>query len=125
MQTEIALSSTEVEYIAVSQSMREIHPLMWLLEVVEAKGITVNAKPCRIHCRIFEDNEGAIEIAKVPKMRPRTKHLNIKYHHFREEVRKGNVSIYHVRTEDQMAEMLTKPLEEATFETHQRKMMGW
>jgi hypothetical protein len=42
-----------------------------------------------VHCKVFEDNEGAIEIAKVPKMRPRTKHLNIKYHHFREEVRKG------------------------------------
>ena len=125
MQTEIALSSTEAEYIALSQSMRETLPLMWLLEEVRQKGITVDANPCKIHCKIFEDNEGAIEIAKVPKMRPRTKHLNIKYHHFREEVRKGNVSIYHVRTEDQMADMLTKPLEEATFETHRRKMMGW
>jgi hypothetical protein len=33
-------------------------------------------------------------------MRPRTKHLNIKYHHFREEVRKGTISIYHTRTEE-------------------------
>jgi hypothetical protein len=125
MQTEIALSSTEAEYIALSQSMREILPLMWLVEEVEERGIMVNAKPCRIHCRVFEDNKGAIEIAKVPKIRPRTKHLNIKYHHFREEERKGNVSICHVRTEDQMANMLTKPLEEAAFETHRRKMMGW
>ncbi len=44
--------------------------------------------------------------SKVPKMRPRTKHLNIKYHHFREEVNKGTVSIYHVKMEDQMADML-------------------
>ena len=36
-------------------------------------------------------------IATVPKMRPRTKHLNIKYHHFREEVRKGTVSILKIR----------------------------
>jgi hypothetical protein len=125
MQTEIALSSTEAEYIALSQSMRETLPLMWLLEEVRQKGITVEANPCKIHCKVFEDNEGAIEIAKVPKMRPRTKHLNIKYHHFREEVRKGNISIYHVRTEYQMANKLTKPLEEAAFETHRRKMMGW
>jgi hypothetical protein len=68
MQTEIVLSSTKAEYIALFQSMREILPLMWLLEEVEAKGITVDAKPYRIHCRVFEDNEGAIEIAKVPKM---------------------------------------------------------
>jgi hypothetical protein len=125
MQTEIALSSTEAEYIALSQSMREVLPLMWLLEEVQSRGIKVNARPCKIHCKVFEDNEGAIEIAKVPKMRPRTKHLNIKYHHFREEVKKGTVSICHVSSGEQMADMLTKPLEQATFETHRRKMMGW
>jgi hypothetical protein len=96
MQTEIALSFTEAEYIALSQSMREVLPIMWLLEEAQKKGIKVNAKPCKVHCKIFEDNEGAIEIAKVPKMRPRTKYLNIKYHHFREEVKKGTVNIYHV-----------------------------
>jgi hypothetical protein len=50
---------------------------MWLLEEVQKRGIKVNAKPCKVHCKVFEDNEGAIEIAKVSKMRPRTKHLNI------------------------------------------------
>jgi hypothetical protein len=118
MQTEIAPSSTKAEYIALSKSMREFLPLMWLLEEVQARGIKGNAKPCKVHCRVFKDNEGAIEIATVPKKRPRTKHLNIKYHHFREEVKKGTVSICHVRTEKQMADMLTKPLEETTFKTH-------
>ena len=98
---------------------------MWLLEEAQEKGIKVNAKPCKVHCKVFEDNEGAIEIAKVPKMRPRTKHLNIKYHHFREEVKKGTVSIYHVTTGEQMADMLTKPLDENPFERHRKKMMGW
>jgi hypothetical protein len=125
MQTEIALSSTEAEYIALSQSMREVLPIMWLLEEVQKRGIKVNAKPCKVHCKVFEDNEGAIEIAKVPKMRPRTKHLNIKYHHFREEVKKGTVSIYHVATGEQMADMLTKPLDQTLFERHREKMMGW
>jgi len=55
MQTEIALLSTEAEYIALSQSMRESLPLMWLLEEVQARGIKVNAKPCKVHCRVFED----------------------------------------------------------------------
>ncbi len=45
-------------------------------------------------------------------MRPRTKHLNLKYHHFREEVKKGTISIHHVSTMDQMADIFTKPLEE-------------
>jgi hypothetical protein len=58
-------------------------------------------------------------------MRPRTKHLNIKYHHFREEVSKGTVSIYHVKTEDQIADMLTEPLDPKLFEAQRKKMMGW
>jgi len=57
MQTEIALSSTEAEYIALSQSMREVLPIMWLLEEAQKKGIKVNAKPCKVHCKVFEDNE--------------------------------------------------------------------
>jgi hypothetical protein len=52
-------------------------------------------------------------------MRPRTKHLNIKYHHFREEVRKGTISIYHTRTEDQIADILPSP-----YQKHLSKSLG-
>jgi hypothetical protein len=58
-------------------------------------------------------------------MRPRTKHLNIKYHHFREEVRKGTISIYHARTEDQIADIFTKPLAETPFMKHRERIQGW
>jgi hypothetical protein len=60
----------------------------------------------------------------MPKMRPRTKHLNIKYHHFREEVRKGVISIYHTTTEDQRADIFTKPLPEASFIKFREMIMG-
>jgi len=125
MQTEIALSTTEAEYIALSQSMREVLPIMWLLQEAHDYGIPVLTNPPKIHCKVFEDNAGAIEIAKVPKMRPRTKHLNIKYHHFREEVKKGTVSIYHVGTKDQIADIFTKPLDESLFKSLRVKVMGW
>ena len=59
----------------------------------------INEKP-NVKCKVFEDNAGAIEIANVPNMRPRTKHLNIKYHHFREEVKKGTINVYHVGTKE-------------------------
>jgi hypothetical protein len=92
MQTEIALSTTEAEYIALSQAMRLVLPIIWLIEEARRQEIPVlNATP-KIHCKVFEDNAGAIEIANIPKMRPRTKHLNIKYHHFREEVIKGTIA---------------------------------
>ena len=63
-----------------------------------------------MHCQAFEDNSGALEMARSPKMRPRTKHLKIKYHHFREAVEAGDVSIHPVSTEDQLADIFTKPL---------------
>jgi len=69
MQTEIALSMTEAEYIALSQAMREVLPIIWLMEEARQQRIPVlNATP-KIHCKVFEDNAGAIEIANVPKMR--------------------------------------------------------
>jgi hypothetical protein len=125
MQTEIALSTTEAEYIALSQAMREVLPIIWLLEEARQRGIPVLSVKTKVHCKVFEDNAGAIEIANVPKMRPRTKHLNIKYHHFREEVRKGTISIYHARTEDQIADIFTKPLAETPFMKHRERIQGW
>jgi hypothetical protein len=125
MQTEIALSTTEAEYIALSQAMREVLPIIWLVQEAHDHGICVLTKPPKIHCEVFEDNDGAIEIAKVPKMRPRTKHLNIKYYHFREEVKKGTISIYHVGTKEQIADIFTKPLEEGLFRSLREKLMGW
>ncbi len=121
----IALSTTEAEYIASSQAMREVLPIVWLVQEAHGHGINVLTKPPKVHCKIFEDNEGAIEIAKVPKMRPVTKHLNSKYHHFREEVKKGTVSIYHVGTKEQIADIFTKPLQEGLFRSLRVKLMGW
>ncbi len=58
-------------------------------------------------------------------MRPRTKHLNFKYHHLRKEVKKGTISIYHVGTKDQIADIFTKPLEESLFKKLRVKLMVW
>ena len=116
MQTEIALSSTEAEYMALSQAMREVIPLMELMKEAQKMNFPITPNIPRVHCRIFEDNSGAIEIAKVPKMRPRTKHLNIKYHHFCNHVKRGLISVHQVSTTEQIADIFTKPLGELLFE---------
>jgi len=105
--------------------MREIIHLIDFLREAKTKGIPVNINNAAIHCKIFEDNSGAIEMAKVPKMRPRTKHLNIKYHHFCQHVQSGLLSIHAVRTEDQIADIFTKPLNEIIFKTHRKQINGW
>jgi hypothetical protein len=126
LQTEIALSSTEAEYIALSAAMREVLPLLSLMKEARKRGVPMKkVKVANIHCKIFEDNVGAIELAKVPKMRPRTKHLNIKYHHFRQHVQSGLLSLHYVRTESQIADIFTKPLSESLFVKHRKQLMGW
>ena len=82
LQTLTALSTTEVEYVALSMAMREQLPLIQLLKEVVSHKVNAKLQPRTIHCKAFEDNSRALEMAEVPKMRPRTKHLNNMYHHF-------------------------------------------
>ena len=77
--------------------------------------------PCSLNCTVFEDNNGCIELAKLPKMRPRTKHIAIKYHFFRDHVitdsnKTGFVNIIKVDTKFQLADLLTKAFAKPAFE---------
>ena len=75
LQTEIALNTTEAEYTGLSYALREVIPLMELLKEMKEKVFDVLDHKVKVHCRVFEDNSGAIEMAVVHKWRPRTKHL--------------------------------------------------
>jgi hypothetical protein len=125
LQTEIALSVTEAEYIALSTAAREILPLISLAKEASKKKIIEKMNAPTIKCKIFEDNIRAVEMANVPKMRPRTKHLNVKYHFFRQFVQKGILIVEHIAGNLQMADILTKALEVLTFQKHRKKIMGW
>ena len=83
LQTEIALSTTEAKYISLSTALREVIPIMNILsELKDQLGHNIIKLPT-LHCKLFEDNSGAYKLATAPKMRPRTEHINVKYHHFR------------------------------------------
>ena len=125
MQTITALSTTEAEYIALSTSLREVIPLMGILKEAREHGINIRDIPPKVHCTVFEDNSGALELARLPKMRPRTKHINQAFHHFREHVERGDIIVNATPTEDQLADILTKPLPEAIFQKHRQSIMGW
>ena len=86
MLTITALSTTKAEYIALSTSLREVIPLMGMLKEAVEQGVKINDVPPMIHCTVFEDNSGALELARMPKICPRMKHINQSYHHFREYV---------------------------------------
>jgi len=117
LQTEIALSSIESKFIGLSIALQTTIPLMELVKELKLQGFNmVSTKPI-IHCQVLEDNSGALEIAKVPKMHSHTKHINIKYHHFRDFVDKGEISLHAINTNDQQADVLTKPLNKAVGST--------
>ena len=125
LQTEIALSSTESEFTGLSYALRSAIPMMCLMnELKEHKFQVPYTKPT-VHCKVFEDNSGALEIARLPKMRPRTKHLNVKLHHFRDYVERGEISIHPISTHDQLADILTKPVNQTILEKHRKVIMGW
>jgi hypothetical protein len=98
---------------------------MRLVEELASAGFKLTTATPKIHCKVFEDNSGALEMARTPKMRPRTKHMNLKYHHFREAVQQGKVTIHAINTLDQMADIFTKPLERTLFQKLRYSIMGW
>jgi hypothetical protein len=126
LQTEIALSSTKAEYVCLSESLRDTIPMMQLIKETQDHGFDVPTSTPVVNCRLFEDNSGALELARVPKLRSRTKqHMNLKYHHLRSFVRHSLVTIHHIGTFEQPADVMTKPLGEEDFKRHRFTLMGW
>ena len=125
LQTEIALSSTESEYTGLSYALREVIPIMNLLKEMREEGFQINPKTPKIRVKVFEDNSGALEMAKNHKYRPRTKHLNNRLHHFRDYVSRGEINIVKVNTLDQLADILTKPVDYETLVRLRKRVMGW
>jgi hypothetical protein len=94
--------------------------MMDLVEESPANGVPMRTGP-----PAFEDNSGALELARLPKMRPRTWHINVKYHHFREAVTKGRIKVQQVFTHEQLGDALTKNLPRDLFTTLRKQYMGW
>jgi len=66
----------------------------------------------KAYYKVFEDGMGALTIATMRKIRPRTKYINGKYWHFRWQLGHGKISIHAVSTKDQIEDLLTKLLAE-------------
>ena len=98
---------------------------MQLLEELQQFGFQVSSKVAEVKCEVFEDNSGALEMAKVHKYRPRTKHLNVKLHHFRDYVEQGKIILKSIKSIDQLADYLTKPVTLEILKPLQKKVMGW
>ena len=83
--------------------------LLWMKQTLKDYGIHLKQVP--LYC----DNESAIKIANNPVQHSKTKHIEIRHHFLRDHVMKEDIDIIHVNTEEQLADICTKPLDEKRF----------
>ena len=115
-QDTIADSTTEAEYIAASDVAKES---AWIKKFITGLGIVLSTSD---PVDLYYDNNGAIAQAKEPRSHQRSKHILICYHLIREIIKRGDVKIYRVPIDDNVADPLTKPLLHAKHESHTRLM---
>lgn len=116
LQVEIALSTLEAEYVAISMAMRELLPLRRMLkEVGNYIGKDWGDK-AMLHSTVYEDNNGALILAQSPKMTPMTKHIAVKYHWFRDQIgEEKGIVLEKIDSEYQKADIFTKGLTAVVF----------
>ena len=114
----------EAEYIFMSMALQDVILLMELINEMRNQKFEVKCQQPYVYCKVFEDYSGALELAPLPRLQPRTKHINVCYHHFREHVRRGLIKIFPVDTRDQIADALTKALAQNAFVHHHKHMCG-
>jgi histone deacetylase 1/2 len=107
-QRSVARSSTEAEYKALADTASE---LLWALSLFTELGHIPTSSPV-IYC----DNLGATHLSANPVFHSRMKHIALAYHFVRENVQRGRFRVSFVSTNDQLADILTKPLLRPRFE---------
>ena len=73
---------------------------------------------------VYDDNEGAIKLATNKHSSRRTKHIDVKHHLVRDACDAGKVRVVYVRSEDQHADLLTKPLDARKFHRHAKVLLN-
>jgi hypothetical protein len=127
LQSIIALSATEAEYIALSTVTREVLPIIELLQELELR-LIVNDHACVIHRIqgiINVDNAGAVEMANNARYRPRTKHIAVRYHFFQQFVTDKTLMINWIGTDLNESDPLTKALAVTKVLRHRLHTQGF
>ena len=137
LQTQIALSTMESEYISLSSSMRELIAIRetlkeistYVLDKYEFDKLKIDTK-CKGFNKIppstvFEDNSACLKFATMQKLSPRTKHIAVPYHFFRSKVKELEINVVAINTNEQLADQFTKGLSPEKFVRDRKELMGW
>ena len=146
MQTQCALSTMECEYLALSQSMRDLIPLranqkeinkILFHKEIHMPKCTANSKSFSDiismeqerpipNSKVYEDNAACLKFARLPRLvTPHTKHIAVTYQWFRSKVEQLEITIEPICTNRQLANQFTKPLTTKKFVVGRKELMGW
>ena len=135
LQSSIAQSTGESEYIALSQSLRSLLPIQATLsEIIESLNIPSRFKsnfPSNVKSNfstfVHEDNNSALMLATEQRITPRTKHYAVKLHWFWSIINDPNnfISVVKIDTNLQQADYLTKGLATPVFKQRRKLSQGW
>ena len=109
----VTLSTTEAEYVALGDAVKE---LLFLRQVWRFM-LPSKVMPC---FPIFEDNQGAVQLAQNPITNSNSKHIDVRHHFLRELVRQRDIKVVQVPSEFQHADILTKALAFDLFASHRK-----
>ena len=106
-QSSVALSTAEAEYIAACAASKEAVWLRKLLADLSGHQVDVTV--------IFCDNQSCVKLSENSVFHDRSKHIDMKYHYIRDIVQKGVVKLQYISTDEQVADIFTKPLARVKF----------
>ena len=125
IQTYTAFSTLNSEYMALSHSFVALIPLKSIIkEAIDNLGNDIEKLKFVPRSTVYENNTGAIVMAKIPVMNPTSKHIAVKYHWFRQHVGKEFL-IWKIESENQKADIFTKGLQGEIFVTIRKLLCRW
>jgi hypothetical protein len=104
----VTLSTIEAEFIAAATSACQA---IWLRRILDDLHFQQH-DPTIIHC----DSSSAIKLSKNPVLHGRSKHIDVRYHFLRDLSNEGTIELVYCRSEDQIADIMTKALKLDAFE---------
>ena len=113
-QTSVVLSTSEDEYIVACSTYSEA---VWLCKL-----LTVLFNTEMDATDIYWDNQSCSKLTENPVLHDKSKHIHIKYHYIWYTVQRGAIKLQYVPTEEQVADVLTKPLSHVKFEYFRDKL---
>jgi hypothetical protein len=109
----VSLSTIEAKYVAAASCCAQ---LLWMRQTLKDYGVIFDKVP------LMCDNESAIKIAHNPVQHNKTKHIELHHYFIWDHANRGEIDLSYVGTNEQLADIFMKPLDEARFRELRHKL---